>query len=340
MKLHRTVIVAAAAVVAVSIAHPAKASITGATISTTQPSYSGTCPVTIAFTGSVTGTPGTAFTYSFNRFVNGVQQVVAGGTVTLSSGSYAVNDSIPISATTSAKTFDQIWVHNISGGQTDVYSNQANFSVTCGGPTPNPRYVLHQGPALVRPNVTLHSTWWGDREYSYKWTGIAPCMFERGTALPTNLFIGYDHEKWGDSAWLCHWNTYDRAFLGFDQNSLSGLNVTQALLTLSIATGDRSCLGGIGRALLTKVPLTLSTSTTFTAPYPDDGDFNWPTTSGSSVGGVTFDVTSIVQQWASGKMKNDGFVVRGRTEDNGSDANNDSCSLTFGTDGVLQIKQM
>jgi hypothetical protein len=94
--------------------------------------YFGTCPDTAAFKGIIAGTPGTVFTYSFNRFVNGAQQVVNGGTVTMpASGSLAVNDSIKITTATGPNTFDQIWVHGISGGQPDVYSSKANFTVTC-----------------------------------------------------------------------------------------------------------------------------------------------------------------------------------------------------------------
>jgi hypothetical protein len=94
--------------------------------------YFGTCPDTVAFKGTISGTPGTVLTYSFNRFVNGVQQVVPGATLTMpSGGSIAVNDSIAISTATGGNTFDQIWVHNIAGGQPDVYSNKADFTVTC-----------------------------------------------------------------------------------------------------------------------------------------------------------------------------------------------------------------
>ena len=109
------------------------------------------CPVNVGFTGSINGSAGTVLTYSFNRFVNSVQQVVNGGTVTMpAGGSIAVNDSIPISSPTSGSTFDQIWVHNISGGQSDVYSNRVDFTATCGTPPP---------PKSVEPSPTnLHAT--------------------------------------------------------------------------------------------------------------------------------------------------------------------------------------
>jgi hypothetical protein len=122
----------------IAISRPASASISAATISTGQPSYAGACPHSMTFTGTITGTPGTVFTYSLNRFVNSVQQVVSGATLTMpSGGSVAVSDAISVSTSTSGNTFDQIWVHNISGGQGDQYSNKANFTVSCGAP-PSP----------------------------------------------------------------------------------------------------------------------------------------------------------------------------------------------------------
>lgn len=112
---------------------PSSAAVTASSLSIVGPNpLTAKCPVNVGFTGTISGSPGTIFTYSFNRFVNSVQKVVNGATVTMpSSGSIAVNDSVPISSSTSGSTFDQIWVHNISGGQADVYSNTANFTVTC-----------------------------------------------------------------------------------------------------------------------------------------------------------------------------------------------------------------
>jgi hypothetical protein len=118
----------------VLIAEPqlAAAAVTASLAVTSPNPYAGACPVIDQFKGTIAGTPGTAFTYSFNRFVNGMQHVVNGGAVTLPpSGSITVNDSVTITASALANTFDQIWVHNISGGQPDVYSNKANVAVTC-----------------------------------------------------------------------------------------------------------------------------------------------------------------------------------------------------------------
>lgn len=324
------------------VARPAAATVTASPappLTATTPSYSGKCPATEAFTGTISGTPGTTFQYSFNRFINNVQQIqnVGAGTIP-SSGSLAVSDSFSVASSTNntLQNFDQIWVHNISGGQSDVYGVKAAFSVTCG--SSSPYAVLHQGPALVKPVVTLHSQWWALREYEYKWVGATTYIPERGTGPCGDLCIGWDHIKNGDSFWLYHWNTYDRAFLGFDPNAFNGLTVSKATLTLKVVQGDANCYGGLGRALLAKIPAVNFTSQTFNGPYPQDGDFNWPTATQFNAGSATIDVTSIVQQWAIGQLRNDGFVLRGKVEDNGSDGN-DSCSLGFGTDGVLTITQ-
>jgi hypothetical protein len=138
---------------------PAQAALTSALTATT-PSYTGACPTTMAFTGSISGAPGTAFQYSFNRFINGTQQVVNVGAATLpSSGTLAVNDSMSITATTGANTFDQIWVHNIAGGQADVYSNRAPFSVTCGSGAPPPSGIGKFGISAMRldPDDAAHN---------------------------------------------------------------------------------------------------------------------------------------------------------------------------------------
>jgi hypothetical protein len=149
----RYFVVSAALILALGVAAPAVAAVTSASISTGTPTYTGTCPTTINFTGTITYTAGTKFIYSFNRFINGVQQVVAGGTVTTGSGSYSVSDAIPVSSSASGNTFDQIWVHNISGGQSDVYSPKATFSVTCATPTPTPGLPT---PTPIPIHIPIH----------------------------------------------------------------------------------------------------------------------------------------------------------------------------------------
>jgi hypothetical protein len=118
---------------------PAQAAVSAAALTAATATYAGACPTTMAFAGTITGTPGTTFQYSFNRFVNGVQQVHNVGPATLpASGTLAVNDSFGVSTSSTGINFDQVWVHNVSGGQADAYSNKASFSVTCGAATPAP----------------------------------------------------------------------------------------------------------------------------------------------------------------------------------------------------------
>ena len=140
----------------------AAAAITSTQLTAAAPAFSGSCPVTMTFTGKITGAPGTTFRYGFNRVTNGVQQVQDMGATSIpAGGTLPVNDSFSINATTGANTFDQIYVHNIPG-QPDVYSNKANYSVTCapGGPPPNPAGGLtgmHRGSGLVTPDDLAHN---------------------------------------------------------------------------------------------------------------------------------------------------------------------------------------
>jgi hypothetical protein len=144
----------------VLIAQPrlANASIT-ASLALVGPTPINGCPANVQFTGSISGTPGTAFTYSFNRFVNGVQQVAGGNMMTMPpGGSITVNDSIPIAASTNGVTFDQIWVHNIGAFQQDVYSNKVAFTVNCVTATPTPGQTLLPGPPPPSIPNSLTST--------------------------------------------------------------------------------------------------------------------------------------------------------------------------------------
>jgi len=128
-----------AACVVLSTVWPASASVGTATLTAASPTSNGPCPFTETFTGSIAGSPGTTFVYAFNRYIDGVQHVQTIGAATMpASGSLAVSDSFGITTTSTGINFDQIWVHNISGGQADVYSARASFSVTCGGGTPTP----------------------------------------------------------------------------------------------------------------------------------------------------------------------------------------------------------
>jgi hypothetical protein len=326
-----------AAAFLIMFAQPAAATVTASpppALTATTPSYTGKCPVTEAFTGTISGTPGTTFQVWFNRFINGAKQDINAGAGTIpSSGSLAVSDSFPISSSASGTTFDQIWVRFISGGQADVYGVEASFTVTCVNPNAP---VLHQGPKLVMPAITLHTTWWVWRKYEYKWVGMTTDVPEFGTGPCPNPCVGWLHYHHGDSFFLYHYNDYLRSMLLFDQSAIAGTHPTNATLTLIDKGGPMACFGGLGRATVSWLG---GGQQTFTAPYPVDADFTTPAP--WLVGGassIVFDVTKTVQAWASGASPNNGFVLRGKTEDNGSDGNDD-CGINFGSDGVLTITQ-
>jgi hypothetical protein len=133
----------------------ALASVTAATISVSPTTYSGPCPTTVVATAVVTGTPGSAFKYAFYRHGSPVLPPVAG--MVPPSGSFVVHDTIAFSSTTS--DFDQIW---ISGdfSQSNIYSNQAAYTVTCGTSTPTPtagRFYGHSNANVAQPVVKYNS---------------------------------------------------------------------------------------------------------------------------------------------------------------------------------------
>jgi hypothetical protein len=111
----------------------ASANVTSATLSVDHATYSGPCPVTLSFTGSIAGTPGTSFTWQWNRG-GGVDPALHH--VTLDATGH-VNVAETIVQAASGIGWDQLWVHAISGGQSDVYSApRTSYTVSCVAPTP------------------------------------------------------------------------------------------------------------------------------------------------------------------------------------------------------------
>ncbi len=330
-RIVRSIRCVAAAMIVLGATHAANAQITGATLSASPPSFAGYCPTTVSFSGVIAGKPGTTFQYTF-AWRGGTE--FSGDFVATMPASGTLPVQYSISVTASTTDFMQIWVRNISGGQANVYSTSPEYSVACkfnpGARPPNTNFL--------QP-LTLHPEWFALREYEYKTVGpMSSYLPERGTAPCPGLCIGWYHALDGAFLWIFHWNTYDRAFWGYDPVAFQGLKVTKATLKLTVASGDTSCFGALGRAVLTRTHVEQGTTQTFSAPYPDDGDFNWPAPVQFTAGSATIDVTSIVQAWVSGKMPNQGFVLRGRLEDNGSN-DNDTCSLVFGRDVLLTIEQ-
>jgi len=137
-RFHLHVLSGLAGIVAMlGVTTSALAAITTAQLTAGSPTSNGPCPFTETFTGTISGQPFTTFQYSFNRFINGTQQVQNVGAARIpAGGSVAVSDSFSVSGTSAGVNFDQIWVHTIAGGQPDVYSARAPFFVNC--ITPNP----------------------------------------------------------------------------------------------------------------------------------------------------------------------------------------------------------
>lgn len=301
--------------------------------------YNGPCPATLSFNGAISGPGGSTVTYIWARFVNGAPIDSAPATITLP-GSSSVTLSVPLppqalSIDKSTAGFQSYALYITSPTNADNSKGKVFFTVNC---VSGARYATNARLALNQPvKLRLHSQWWAYREYEYKWVGATTYVPERGAAPCPDLCIGWDHIKNGDSFFLYHWNTYDRAFLGFAPSALKGVNINKATLTLNVTGGDQSCYGGLGRSIVDPSALNLAGRQTFSAPYPVDGDFTMSVP--SQIGAKsTFDVTSIVQGWANGSLPNDGFVLRGKVEDNGSDGN-DGCSLDFGINGDLWINQ-
>jgi hypothetical protein len=141
---------------------PAVAAITTAQLTAGSPASNGPCPFTESFTGSINGTPGTSFQYSFNRYIDSVQQVQNVGVATIpASGTLNVSDSFSISGATAAINFDQIWVHNIAGGQGDVYSPRAPFSVACIAGSPPPAGFVGNGKLLHGSSGLAYQSMYG-----------------------------------------------------------------------------------------------------------------------------------------------------------------------------------
>jgi hypothetical protein len=191
-----------------------------------------------------------------------------------------------------------------------------------------------------RGPVTLHPRWFARRDYAYVWQGLTTNIPERGTGPCPDLCVGWAHFHQGDSLALVHLNDYYRAFLGYDSAALKNLKIMKAVLTLTIANGSDKCFGGVGRAVLSRTPVVRGGTQRFEAPFPDDGDFSFHTPLlRQNAGTVQVDVTSLVQAWVLAKVPNEGFVLRGKVENNGADGN-DQCTVGFRPNAALTIDEL
>ena len=312
---------------ATATARPALANITGASISG-APSYTGLCPHSMTFSGTVMGTPGTTFTYAFNRFINGVQQLADQGAHLIPpSGQFPVNDSITISSTTSGATFDQVWVHGIAGGQMDVYSNKQPFAVNC-----RVAFPVGIGPGITgaiettvafAPSNMLNTYMYREAQLSSDPKGFDVCnYFVQGGAgsyredawAGKELVVGFEQQQ--SSSCDFHGNYVYRGAVKFDLSSLAGKTVKKATLTFHIR--------GSHQPLPVAIPLNcaagvfMGTTDWTVGPYP----VSWEVPVGDLVGPVAqigwnvnpLDVTSRVISWVHGDVPNEGFTMKGKME--------------------------
>lgn len=307
----------------------------------TVSNYSGACPGKVTFSATISGNPNSTVTYAFFYLDPG-----SGKTITLPSHSatFGGGATVNVSDTGTVTGSGAAWAQLEITSPGLVYSNKASFSVSCAASPPPSRFgnaTSARCTACVVPNFDLQPVQTGWLTYEYKWVGVDLTLNESGTCAssscaPSPLVVGWYHHKTGDSFWLYHQNDFWRSFILFDETKIHGASVKRALLDVPIVSGYHSCIGGVGRATADWRGQ-VAQDKTFTQNDATNGDFSahWFAT-GITGGVIEFDVTPIVQAWASG-TPNFGFVVRGVTENNGSDGN-DSCEVMFGTNAVLHIQ--
>src|SRR5271166_1649360 len=133
----------------------ALANVTAATLTATVPNYLGPCPTTVAFQGTIVGTPLTSVTWGFIR--NGTPGPLHVQTMP-NTGQFSVSDTIGV--TVSSSGYDQITVANASAAGA-LNSARAAYAVTCsGGPPPTPSTsaaIPYQAPLRPCPTCTLRT---------------------------------------------------------------------------------------------------------------------------------------------------------------------------------------
>ena len=309
-------------------ARPALANITGASISGAA-SFTGVCPHSMTFSGTITGTPGTTFTYAFNRFINGAQQITDQGAHLMpASGQFPVSDSITISSATSGATFDQIWVHGIAGGQMDVYSNKQPFAVTCRVEFPagigHGVFSAMETTVALAPSNMLNTYAYREAQMSGDPKGFDVCnYFVDGGAgsyredawAGKELVVGFEQQQ--HSTCDFQGDYVYRGAVKFDLSSLAGKTVQKATLTFHIRSSHQPLPVAI--PLNCAAGVFMGTTDWTVGSYP----VSWEVPVGDPVGPVVqigwnvapLDVTSRVSSWVHGDVPNDGFTMKGKMED-------------------------
>ena len=179
----------------------------------------------------------------------------------------------------------------------------------------------------LSPNMTTLSLFrWDYRVNDYTCFGCLGGEYGKACLTPC---VGWETYKSGDGPSLNHEITVWRSYLAFNWTiPLHNLNVYKATVNLTIApNSDQGCYGGIAPALAQWEGNKDWVQGDFT--YNEPHTINGPT--------FSIDVTSIVRDWASGKVRNFGFVMSGSNE-TGSEPDNAACILNFNNGATLTIE--
>ncbi len=292
------------------------------TVSASPASFSGTCPATINFSGVLYAAGAGTLKYYFSYYDPGQKKNIADPVKTVTpkfAGPVAVSDTGVMSGSGAGS----VTLYEIS----PLVAQSAPFTiqVTCAAqasPAPNPRYRL-QRPAfpIFRWN-NVHFNEWDWRINHYE-SGMG--IPEVGLACDT-LCAGFRHITSGGGAPFGIHEIDDwRSYMQFAKFPAP---VAQALLIFTTTDPqDVNCLEGAAPALATW------------QGNKDwvNGDFTYTVPRQVSGNTVTLDVTSIAQDWVSGKLPNHGFVIAG-SDESGGGPDNITCIINFTVPPTLLVR--
>ncbi len=283
---------------------------------------SGSCPYSITFNAWITGPGNSSVTYYFTRFAG---KAVSSTPVTITipaSGTTQGTSLIPpsqitVDSSTVGLQSYELDIQSPAGSDTTTHG-KIYFNAKCGlllstmppipvaTPTFSMKNAVSHGPIVSTAIVALHPGASAMRSKVLLNQGQADFFFGSCTHAQI-LCAGYDHVLdtgvFGEKKAGIY-----RSYVMFP-NIPHGTNVVKALLGLhQIFNGTDAtsfqCFGGVAPAI---APWTSNNNFV-------DGDFGFPAPAQYIGPDATVDVTSIVKAWASGKLVNNGFVLRGSDE--------------------------
>ncbi len=306
------------------------------TVAASPSPYTGNCPGTISFTGTITATAAGTVSYEFEytppgqttALVPKVQSItvkspgpvmVSGsGGVTLSGiGTVVLLETAPVKAASNPATFKAVCSSSAMNYHYPVQKPQISRNAV-----QMPYSSTTQSLSLVASDSRIQA-------YNY---GGADVFNSCGNGQP--LCVGYYHNESDvgpivSTHQILTWRSY---YLFQPVKIPSGSQLTKATLTVNASNWPSNCYGGIAPAVSDWTTTKSYTDGNFTYAIPTS--FGGPNAEGFYT--VTFFVTPIVKDWVSGKIPNHGFVLRG-SDENGSGPNNVYCVLNFAGAGKLVI---